>query len=107
MEETNPTLHIKNLTVAYRQGKQWLEAVRDFSMQIYSGQTYGLVGESGSGKSTVALAVMRHLGHNGQVQGGEILFENRDMLKLSTAEMRQVWGEQMAMVPQDPLSSPY
>ena len=105
MEDANPTLRIKNLTVAYRQGKQWLEAVRDFSLQINSGQTYGLVGESGSGKSTVALAVMRHLSQNGQVQGGEILFENKDMLKLSKAEMRQIWGEQVAMVPQDPLSS--
>jgi peptide/nickel transport system ATP-binding protein len=105
MEDANPTLRIKNLTVAYRQGKQWLEAVRDFSLQINSGQTYGLVGESGSGKSTVALAIMRHLSQNGQVQDGEILFENRDMLKLSTADMRQVWGGQMAMVPQDPLSS--
>ncbi len=105
MEDANPTLRIKNLTVSYRQGKQWLEAVRDFSVEINSGQTYGLVGESGSGKSTVALAVMRHLSHNGRVKGGEILFEDRDMLKLSTAEMRQVWGDQVAMVPQDPLSS--
>jgi len=105
MDESNATLTIKNLTVAYRHGKQWFEAVRDFSLQIRSGQTYGLVGESGSGKSTVALAIMRHLGQNGRVQTGEILFENRDMLQLSTSDMQQVWGKQAALVPQDPPSS--
>ncbi len=105
MEQKKVALSIENLTVAYRQGKQWLTAVRDFSLQIETGQTYGLVGESGSGKSTVALAVMRYLGRNGQVMKGEILFGDRDLLQLSRADMQQIWGDQLAMVPQDPLSS--
>ena len=71
MAESEPTLQIIDLTVAYRQGTEWPEAVRDFSLEIVGGQTYGLVGESGSGKSTVALAIMRHLGQNGRVQGGD------------------------------------
>lgn len=105
MAESNSTLQIENLTVSYRHGKTWYEAVREFSMDIGAGQVYGLVGESGSGKSTVALAVMRHLSKNGRVEAGEVIFEDRDLLKLSTSEMRQVWGEQLALVPQDPLSS--
>jgi len=105
MAETNPTLFIDNLAVSYRHGKKWQEAVRDFSLRIESSQTYGLVGESGSGKSTVALAIMRYLSQNGRVDAGEILFEGQDLLEMPTAEMRQVWGDQIAMVPQDPLSS--
>ena len=105
MAESEPTLQISDLTVAYRQGKLWPVAVRDFSIEIDAGKTYGLVGESGSGKSTVALAIMRHLGQNGRVQGGEIFFQGRDLLRLSQVEMRKIWGERLAMVPQDPLSS--
>ncbi len=98
-------LNIKDLTIAYRQDKEALVAVRDFSLDIQAGQTYGLVGESGSGKTTIALAVMRYLGQNGWVQAGEIVFNGRNLLDLSTAEMRQVWGRDLNLVPQDPLSS--
>ncbi|MFC2053683.1 dipeptide ABC transporter ATP-binding protein [Chloroflexota bacterium] len=100
-----PTLIIEDLTVAYQHGDFLLDAVRDFSLQIAAGQTYGLVGESGSGKTTVAMAVMRYLGDTGVVLGGKIEFDGRDLLSLSTAEMRQVWGAEMSLVPQNPLSS--
>ncbi len=97
-------LRVENLAVAYRQGAGWLDAVRDFHLQIAAGQTYGLVGESGSGKSTVALAVMRYL-RNGRVQSGQIRFQNRDLLTLSPTAMRLVWGRGIGLVPQDPLSA--
>ena len=54
----NTILDIKNLTVAYQQAGEWLEAVRGVSLRIQGGETYGLVGESGSGKTTVARALM-------------------------------------------------
>ena len=57
--EKDAVLTIEGLTVSYRQGEVWLDAVQDFSLHIAPGQAYGLVGESGSGKSTVALTVMR------------------------------------------------
>jgi peptide/nickel transport system ATP-binding protein len=98
-------LDISGLTVAYRQGEEWLPAVRDFALQIDVGQTYGLVGESGSGKTTVALAVMRYLGKDGRILDGQILFDGRDLLNLFPGEMRDVWGRQIALVPQDPQSS--
>ena len=60
---------LTHLTVAYRQGPRWLDAVRDVSLSIAPGQTYGLVGESGSGKSTLALAIMRYLGPAGAILG--------------------------------------
>ncbi|MDX1413563.1 MAG: dipeptide ABC transporter ATP-binding protein [Candidatus Promineifilaceae bacterium] len=100
-----PTLEINDLTISYRYDKQWLWAVRGFSLKILPGQTYGLVGESGSGKSTIGLAIMRHLSKNGRIDSGEVLFDGVDLSLLSIADLRQIWGNQMALVPQNPLSS--
>lgn len=98
-------LTIENLTVAYRSGDEWLDAVRDFSLGIKPGQIYGLVGESGSGKTTVALTIMRYLGEAGRVRQGKISFAEHDLLDLEDSDLREVWGDQLALVPQDPLSS--
>src|SRR5262249_9735198 len=65
----------------------------------------GLVGESGCGKSTLAYAIMRYLGGAGRLAGGQVLFEGRDMAKMSDAELRAIRGNRMAMVYQDPMSS--
>lgn len=100
-----PVLRIENLTVSYRQNKQWLDAVRDVNLQIEAGQIYGLVGESGSGKTTLALAVMRYLSENGVVRQGKIELAGRDVMALNEADMRQVWAKTIKMVPQNPLSA--
>ena len=102
---TGPILEIEDLTVVYRQGQRWLEAVHHLSLCIEAGQTYGLVGESGSGKSTLALAVMRYLGENGAVREGRINLLGKDLLALDQEQLRQVWGQQITMVPQNPSSS--
>lgn len=104
-EGKNSVLSIQDLTIAYRHGGRWLNAVRDFQLQIAGGETYGLVGESGSGKSTIALTVMRYLSKAGRVMGGSVDFAGRDLLTLSREEMRRIWGQDLALVPQDPLSS--
>ncbi|RPI81655.1 MAG: ATP-binding cassette domain-containing protein, partial [Chloroflexi bacterium] len=70
MNRTDPILKVENLTVAYRYGRVWLDAIQGVSLQIEASQTYGLVGESGSGKSTLANAIMGYLGENGRVQEG-------------------------------------
>lgn len=100
-----PILKIENLTVGYRTESGWREAVRDVSLELTPGQTCGLVGESGSGKTTLALAVMNYLPRGGQVRSGRIAFDGKDLQKLGASDMRRIWGGQMAMVPQDPLSS--
>jgi oligopeptide/dipeptide ABC transporter ATP-binding protein len=64
-----------------------------------------VVGESGSGKSVTALSVMRMVPSPGQITGGQILFEGKDLLRLGSAEMRHVRGGQVGMVPQNPLTS--
>jgi peptide/nickel transport system ATP-binding protein len=98
-------LDIRDLTVAYHQDGQWLNAVHDVSLKIHAGETYGLVGESGSGKTTLVLAAMRYLGSGGSIRSGEIHLGDIDLMSLTEEELRQVWGRKIAFVPQNPQSS--
>ncbi len=100
-----PILEIDNLTVAYHQGDEWLQAVRNVSLAIDRGETVGLVGESGSGKTTLALAVMGYLPEKGAITQGKIYYTGRDLLALKRSGIRQIWGSEITMVPQDALSS--
>ena len=97
-----PILNVENLTVAYGERNEWLQAVKDVSLHIHAGETYGLVGESGSGKTTFVLAMMRYLSESGVICSGKVILSGRDLLKLRLAEIRQVWGKQITMVPQNP-----
>ncbi|NLD74919.1 MAG: ABC transporter ATP-binding protein, partial [Chloroflexi bacterium] len=105
MADVDPTLRVSNLTVAYRNGNGWLEAVRDVSFDVQPGQACGLIGESGSGKTTVALAIMRYLPREGSVRGGSIALDGRDLLALRPGQMSAIWGSRLALVPQDPLAA--
>ena len=80
-------------------------SVPDVSFKLQQGEALGLVGESGCGKSTVAFAIMRYLGGAGRLTGGEILFEGRDMGRMTPEELRQIRGGRMAMVYQDPMAA--
>jgi peptide/nickel transport system ATP-binding protein len=100
-----PILRVEHLTVGYRLRNGWQDAVRDVSLSIDAGETYGLVGESGSGKSTLAQAVIRYLGRNGAIRHGSIHLDDVDVLAKSLEEMRSLWGSGMSMVPQDPQSA--
>jgi peptide/nickel transport system ATP-binding protein len=99
------TLDIQNLTVSYRQGGRWLDAVREVSLSIGAGQIYGLVGESGSGKSTLALAILGYLSENGRVREGSICLKGRDLLTLRRSEMEAIWRNEIRLIPQNPLPS--
>ncbi|RPI53507.1 MAG: ABC transporter ATP-binding protein, partial [Chloroflexi bacterium] len=101
----DPILRVEGLTVAYRRGDEWRAAVRDVSLALPAGQVCGLVGESGSGKTTLALAVMRYLPREARARAGRIEFAGRNLLDLGPRQMRHLWGTEMALVPQDPLSS--
>ncbi len=98
-------LDIRDLTVAYQQGGDWLEAVREFSLQIHAGETYGLVGESGSGKTTLVLAILRYLGDNGSIRKGTIHLGDNDLTAVNEAQLRHIWGSKIAFVPQNPQSA--
>jgi len=82
-----------------------VRAVDDVSFHIDRGELLGLVGESGCGKSMTALSIMRLIAAPGEIVEGEIRFEDRDLLKLSNREMRDVRGNDVAMIFQDPMTS--
>ncbi|GMR11225.1 MAG: dipeptide ABC transporter ATP-binding protein [Anaerolineae bacterium] len=101
----NPALSVKDLTVTYRIGHGPVTAIREASLEIQPGEVHGLVGESGSGKTTLVLAVMQHLPEQAEITHGSIRVDGRELLGLSPERLRSVWGSQIAMVPQDPLSA--
>jgi peptide/nickel transport system ATP-binding protein len=100
-----PVLECKDLCITYYTRRGVVPAVVDFNLTVMPGEAVGLVGESGCGKSTVALAIMRHMGKNGAITGGSIKFMGRDITTLSDEELRSIRGSQIAMVYQEPMAS--
>lgn len=100
-----PVLTVDNLHVDYRTRSGPLHAVRGARLSIKQGEVLGLVGESGSGKSTLAYSIVRYLGSNGRITHGTILFQGRDVLKMSGGELAALRGSEIAMVYQDPHTS--
>jgi len=98
-------LELKGLTVSYRGPAGWVEAVRDLSLSIGPGETYGLVGESGSGKSTVAYAALGALAENAAVTAGRILVCGQDVAALDAAGLDRLRGATVAMVHQEPVAA--
>ncbi len=82
-----------------------VRAVDGISFQINPGEVIGIVGESGCGKSVTALSIMRLIGVPGRIVSGEIIFDNRSILKLSDSDMRSIRGNQISMIFQQPQSS--
>ena len=100
-----PLLSIENLEVAFKTQQGFVPAVRGVSFDIYPGETLAIVGESGSGKSTTAHAIINLLPGSGQVTGGRVMFEGRDLTDLSRGDIEDVRGKLIGLVPQDPMNS--
>ncbi len=98
-------LEVKNLQTHFKTRAGLVRAVDGVSFYLDRGELLGLVGESGCGKSMTALSIMRLVASPGRTVGGEIIFDGRDLLKLSNAEMRAVRGNDIAMIFQDPMTS--
>ena len=99
-------LEIKNLSIRYFADKTVFKAVNGVNLSLERGQTVGLVGETGAGKTTTALGVMGLIpSPPGKVVSGEILFEDKDLLKMSAKEMRKVRGKKISMIFQDPMTA--
>ncbi len=100
-----PVLEVDNLAVAYKVRGGEVEAIQNISFAVERGETFGLVGESGCGKSTTAWAIVNFLGANGYVKRGSIKFQGQELLGRTAEELRQLRGDQIAMVYQDPMQS--
>jgi len=100
-----PILECRDLCISYFTRAGEIPAVIDFNMTLEQGGSIGLVGESGCGKSTVAMAIMRYLGGNGAIVGGQVIYKGRDMATLSEEELRRLRGNEIAMVYQEPMAS--
>jgi len=105
MGECDTVLSVRNLQVSFPADHGNTRVVDDISFHVAQGETLGIVGESGSGKSMTSLALLGLVPRPGFVSGGEILFENHDLTKLSDREWRSVRGSKLAMVFQDPMTS--
>jgi len=101
-----PLLSVRNLVTRFRTGRGTITAVDHVSFDVAAGETLAIVGESGSGKSVTALSILRLIPDPpGQIESGEILFDGKDLLKLSDQEIREVRGNRIAMIFQEPMSS--
>jgi len=104
-------LEIKNLVTEFRTEEETVKAVNDVSFTLSKGETIGIVGESGSGKSVTSLSVMRLIPNPpGKITGGEIIYHSKnkgpiDLIQLSEKEMRQLRGNEIAMIFQEPMTS--
>jgi oligopeptide/dipeptide ABC transporter ATP-binding protein len=98
-------LEVKNLQISFRTNSGTVKAVRDISFDLERGKTLAIVGESGSGKSVTSKAILGILAGNSIIDGGEILYDGMDLLKLSEEEMHPLRGDKISMIFQDPLSS--
>jgi oligopeptide/dipeptide ABC transporter ATP-binding protein len=100
-----PVLDVRNLSVTITLPTTTVYAAGNVDLHVAAGETLGLVGESGSGKSMTALAVMGLLPPGGAVTGGSVMFGGHDLTALRADQLRQIRGNDLAMVFQDPLTS--
>ena len=100
-----PLLEVKNLRTFFKTKKGIVKAVNDVSYTLEPGKTIGIVGESGSGKSQSAMSILQLLDSNGYIASGEVIFEGRDLTKLSREEMYAIRGNAISVIFQEPMTS--
>jgi peptide/nickel transport system ATP-binding protein len=102
MSAAPPAVQVEDLEISTSKGTV---VVAGISFEIAAGEVLGLVGESGSGKTTVGLALLGHARRGLHITGGTVMLGDRDILRMSDAELRRLRGDLVSYVPQDPASS--
>ena len=97
-------LNVKGLNVEFKINGNFFKAVKDVSFSIKAGETLGLVGESGCGKSVTSLSLIRLLTKSAKTSG-EVLYQGKNLLPLSTSEMQAIRGKEISMIFQEPMTS--
>nr|MTA42007.1 ATP-binding cassette domain-containing protein [Actinomycetota bacterium] len=103
--QNSPLLEVKNLSTSFRTEHGVVHAVDDVSFVLERGKTLGVVGESGSGKTVLSRSVMGLLPKRNVIREGHVLYEGTDVIGYDEKQMSHVWGAEMAMVFQDPMTS--
>ncbi|RDZ42561.1 ABC transporter ATP-binding protein [Haloferax sp. Atlit-16N] len=103
--DDGPLLDVRGLRTEFRTDSGPIVASNEVSFSLDRGETMGLVGESGAGKSVTARSLMRLIDSPGEITGGQVVFNGEDLLQKTEAEMRDIRGNRIAMIPQDPMSS--
>lgn len=98
-------LNIKNYSMSFRLESGIFKAINNISLKIENKQMVALVGESGCGKSMTAMSILRLLPKNAIITSGEIFFRNQDLLTIKEKEIRNIRGRNIALIPQDPMTS--
>lgn len=101
----NNLLEIKHLNLFFKSEEKEFQALYDINLSFERGQIHSIVGESGCGKSMTAMSIMYLLPSNAYIQSGEILYNGQDLLKLNNKQMREIRGNKIALIPQDPMSA--
>jgi len=102
---TSNILDIRDLVVQYNLPGKTVRALQSVNLKVERGEVLAVVGESGSGKSTLGLAVLGLVKKPGLIRGGNVFFNDIDLLTLSRNELRKIRGKKIAAVPQDPMTS--
>ena len=102
---TENKLQVRDLTISFRTSNGKVQAVRGINFELKKGETLAIVGESGSGKSVTSKAILGILAGNSIIEGGEIIYDGKDLLKISEDEFHKIRGDKIAMIFQDPMSS--
>ena len=105
MEEKEVKLSVNALKISFRTDGGKVQAVRNVSFDLHKGETLAIVGESGSGKSVTNRAIMGILAGNAIKEGGEIIYDGQDLMKISEEDFHKIRGDKIAMIFQDPMSS--
>jgi oligopeptide/dipeptide ABC transporter ATP-binding protein len=105
IKNSSPLLEVKNLRTYFKSEDGLVRAVDGVDFHVMAGEVIGLVGESGCGKSVTSLSIMRLIVPPGYVETGEILFEGRDLLRMSEKEMGAIRGDRISMIFQQPQTS--
>ena len=98
-------LEIKNLDLFFKSDDKEYQALYNINLSLEKGKIHSIVGESGCGKTMTAMSVLRLLPKNAFIKSGEILFNGNNLLNYTNSQMRELRGNKIALIPQDPMTS--
>ncbi|HEV3281150.1 MAG TPA: ABC transporter ATP-binding protein, partial [Acidimicrobiales bacterium] len=104
-DATEPLLVVDDLHTSFRTSRGTVRAVEGVSLTVRRGETLGIVGESGSGKTVLARSIMGLLPQRDVVKSGTVTFAGHELTAMSPVQLRQVWGAELSMIFQDPMTA--